>query len=200
MGIANRVTDVDGLAIRMSAGEEEAFFEFSRTFGPRFRFFFIRRGLNTGDAEELAVSCVTDIALKIDKYQPLRVGGFEAWVFTLARRTLSDWRRARWPAEPLPDDMVAPAPQIAEDDEVNVDVITAVDDAFAQMPQADQVLITLRHFGREHSYAEISELLGISEEAARVRYFRARKRLKGTLLKDTRITKSYVRLKEDADK
>lgn len=187
----------------MSAHEEDAFVEFARTFGPRFRAYFVRRGLNLGDAEELSVSCVTDIALKVDKYQQLRVGGFEAWVYTLARRALSDWWRARRPAEPLSEDFAAPGGSGADaegaDDEADAGVIMAVRDALGRLSESDRTLIVLRHFGREHTYAEVSERLGVTQQAARVRYFRARNRLKELLLEDARIRESYKRLEETKD-
>ncbi|HEX7788564.1 MAG TPA: sigma factor, partial [Methylomirabilota bacterium] len=89
--------------------EEDAYREFAGYFGPRFRAFFLSRGLPVGETEDLATNCVTDIALKVGKYDPSRGGGrFEAWVFTLARRALVDWWRRRRAAEPLPDDLAFP--------------------------------------------------------------------------------------------
>lgn len=191
MRVAKYVNDIDSLAARMLALEEEAFTDFARVFGPRFRAYFIRRGLPVVDAEDLAVSCVTDIALKIEKYKPVAGGGFEAWVFTLARRALFDWWRERRATEPLPDDLPAPLP--GEPEEGELAVVEAVRDAVAQLPEADQALIELRDLGGEYTYSEISQQLGLSPQGARVRHFRALKRLKSILEKDPRIGKLLER-------
>lgn len=184
--VARSVKEIEGLASRMAASEEQAFIEFAETFGSRFKSFFIKKGLTTSNAEDLAVSCITDIALKVEKYKPVREGGFEAWVFTLARNYLIDWLRTRRNSEPLPDNLAAPT--VSTDEiEPNLDIILAVGDALAELSEADQILVKLRHLVEEHSYAEIGERLGISPETARVRHFRALKHLKAILETDERI-------------
>src|SRR5437868_3522796 len=97
----------EDLARRMIALEEPAFQEFFDVFAPRFRAFFISKGMTWADAEELAISCVSDVALKIDKYKPLEGVSFEAWVFTLARHARSDWADKQQPQVPLIDGLLA---------------------------------------------------------------------------------------------
>jgi RNA polymerase sigma factor (sigma-70 family) len=195
MYVARSIKEIDSLATGMLALEDEAYNEFARIFGPRLRALFIRQGLTMADAEDLAVSCVTDIALKVEKYKQISEGGFGAWVFTLARHALADWRRSHHPTEELPDDLAAQLIP-ADDEEQNLDAILAVREALAQFSEMDQSLILLRNLGDEYSYAELSERLGISREAARVRHFRALKRLKVILEKDPRI-KSLLELDTD---
>jgi RNA polymerase sigma-70 factor (ECF subfamily) len=190
--VARSNKEIEGLAERMAASEEQAFVEFADTFGPRFRSFFIKRGLSSSNAEDLTASCITDIALKVEKYKAIREGGFEAWVFTLARNYLIDWLRAQRHSEPLSDDLAAPTPSDAEID-LEQDVVLAVGDALSQLSETDQMLIRLRHLVEDHTYAEIGEHLGISTEAARVRHFRALKRLKALLETDERIRTFLLR-------
>jgi hypothetical protein len=70
-------SDIESLPARMAALEDDGFREFALYFGPRFRAFFLRRGLPEMEAEDLSVSCVTDVSLKIDKYDPHRGGHFD---------------------------------------------------------------------------------------------------------------------------
>lgn len=187
MRVARSIKELEGLATRMADSEEDAYSEFADTFGPRLKAFFVKRGLAASDAEDLAVSCVTDISLKVDKYKPLKEGGFEAWVFTLARHSLIDWLRSRRESEPLPDDLPAPPFEYNEDAEFEIDITLAVREAVYQLPSSDQALIQLRHLGAESTYKEIADQLNISPESARVRHFRAMKRLKVILEEDDRI-------------
>jgi RNA polymerase sigma-70 factor (ECF subfamily) len=190
--VARSTKEIEDLAARMVASKEQAFVEFADTFGPRFRSFFLKKGLSPSNAEDLAVSCITDIALKVEKYKAIREGGFEAWVFTLARNALIDWLRTQSNSEPLPDDLAAPT---FSDDEIEpeLDIVLAVGEALAQLSETDQTLVRLRHLVEEHTYAEIGERVGISPETARVRHFRALKRLKALLEKDERISRLLLR-------
>ena len=189
MRVARPNSEIEDLAARMAAAEDDAYAEFAVTFGPRLKAFFVRKGVARADAEELSVSCVTDIALKVNKYKPVRAGGFEAWVFTVARHFLIDWLRSRRDTEPLTDDL-ASLP-FDEDEEVAPDLVItiAVREAITQLSAPDQTVIRLRHLESEATYEEIANCLGISPEAARVRHFRAMKRLKSILEEDDRISR-----------
>jgi RNA polymerase sigma-70 factor (ECF subfamily) len=175
--------------MRMAVSEEEAFVEFAKIFGPRLRAFFINRGLSVTDAEDLSVTCVTDISLKVDKYTPVKEGGFAAWVFTLARHAMIDWLRRRRATEPLPETLATPDQFNDDEDEPNMEAILAVRDALSQLSEDDRTLILLRDLGEKSSYTEIGERLGLRTDAIRVRHHRALKKLKGLLEKDPQIIK-----------
>ena len=70
--------DLENLARQMQEDDEGAFKKFASTFGPQLRGWFFHHGLNRSDAEDLAVSCITDFALKIDRYRPMEKGGLRA--------------------------------------------------------------------------------------------------------------------------
>ena len=94
--------ETDNLAMRMKRLDEAAVGEFAREFGPRLRRYFLRKGVAESEAESLAVSCVSDVWLKLERFTPRAPGGFEAWVFTLARNALIDDRRGAGQRKPLP--------------------------------------------------------------------------------------------------
>ena len=189
MRVAKSISDLDGLATRMVDLEEEAYKQFAQIFGPRLRAFFIRRGLTEIEAEDLAGSCVTDIALKVRKYRQVTAGGFRGWVFTLARHALVDWRRTHQPTEELTDDVAAPL----HDDEAseNLPVVLAVEEALSEFSELDRSLLLLRNLQEKGTYAAIGELHGMTEGAVRVRHFRAKKQLKTMLENDPRL-KDYL--------
>jgi RNA polymerase sigma-70 factor (ECF subfamily) len=194
MRVARSTQEVESLATRMAASEELAYAEFADTYGPRIRSFLLRRGLSSADAEDLAVSCVTDIALKVEKYRAMKPGGFDAWVFTIARHQLIDWIRSRKNTESLPDNLAAPAPP-DPDIVPDIEASQAVNEAISQLSKNDQLIVRLRHLVEERTYAEIGEQLNISTETARVRHFRALKRLKSILESDVRIGRRLLRSK-----
>lgn len=196
MYVAKSISDLDGLATRMAALEEEAFTQFAHIFGPRLRAFFVRRGLAESDAEDLAGSCVTDIALKVRHYRQIAEGGFGAWVFTLAHHALADWREAHVPTEPLSDDLATET--VGDADESDLSVILAVEEALAKLPELDRSLIRLRLLKEDKTYKAFLERNGMSAGAARVRHFRALRKLKNTLEADPRITE-YLSERETSE-
>lgn len=186
MRVAKSADEMEGLAARMAASEELAYVEFSDTFGPRLRAFFIRKGISGADAEDLAVTCVTDIALKIGKYHSQTRGTFEGWVFTVARNYMIDWLRARNASEPLPE-ILAASPTSDSEEAIDLDVAQAVTEAVSSLSSSDRSIIKARYFSGERDFGEIAEELGITREAARVRHSRAMRKLKTILESDERI-------------
>ena len=184
--VAKSADEMEGLAARMAAFQESAYVEFSDTFGPRLRAFFVRKGLSAADAEDLAVSCVTDIALKVDKYDSQARGTFEGWVFIVARNYMIDWLRARYASEPLPETLAA-SPTFNEEEAIDLNVAQAVTDAMSSLSTSDHSIIKLRYFSGEQDFGEIAAELGITREAARVRHSRAIRKLRTILESDERI-------------
>ena len=185
--VAKSADEMEDLAARMAAFEEQAYVEFADMFGPRLRAFFVKRGLAGADAEDLAVSCVTDIALKIDKYHSQARGAFAAWVFTVARNYMIDWLRATKTAEPLPETLPAAPADFNSEDEIDLNVAQAVTEALAMLSPSDQSLIKLRYFAVAQDFGEIAEALDITRETARVRHSRAIRKLRAILELDERI-------------
>jgi len=171
---------------RMVNLEEDAYRDFADLFGRRFRSIFMSRGLPMADAEDLAATCVTDIALKVGRYDPRR-GSFGAWVFTLARHALADWWRQHRTSLPFSDRPTPQPPSEEEPEESRSEVVAAVREAMTQIPERDQVLLRMRNLEAVQPYSAIAERLGIRPETARVRHLRALRRLKAILGKDPRV-------------
>jgi RNA polymerase sigma factor (sigma-70 family) len=182
--------DVEALADRMTAGEQSAYGEFARYFGRRFRTLFLNR-LPAKDAEELAVSCVSDVAVVIHKYKKQKGGSFQAWALRIARNKLADWWRSHVPEVSLAEDLIS-----KEDSTINVDdsnsnpdpsdpdpkVVLAVQEAVAQLSPKYRQIICLRHLdGVERTYQEIADYLSTSVNAVKTRHCRALRVLESIL-------------------
>jgi RNA polymerase sigma factor (sigma-70 family) len=165
----------DALAQRMIAGEDEAFETFSDIFGPRFKAMFLAKGLDVCEAEDLAVTCVSDIAIAIGQYSQAIGGGFEAWAFTIARHRLVDWwRDHKVQTIPLCESMNLVDQDCIEDDTV---LSVAVRETVKLLSIQDQEIIALRYLSHSQSYEEIASVLGISKGAVRVRMMRTLQKL-----------------------
>ena len=169
-------TVIDQLPSRLKKLDEEAFRDFADEFGPRLRRYFLSLGSSHADAESLAVSCVSDIAvLKIDRFQDRGPGKFEAWVFRVAYHAWVDEQRGRLgpalPEEVLDEPAVEPNPRLE----------TAVEAALAELSDGDRAVIVARYHADVSCFAEIGRQLGITESTARVRHHRAIRRLASTL-------------------
>jgi len=177
----------DTLAERMCAREPDAFREFSDKFGALFRGIFMSRGMKAAEAEELAVTCVSDISMDVEKYEPREESSFEAWACTIARNKYADWKESQPETQALPETLVAPEP-----DEKNVvrteTIVSAVQEAMVELSDTDQLLIELRYKREHRTFKEIGELLDMKVGTVRQRHSRALQQLKKILNQDGRIT------------
>jgi len=131
---------------------------FRRHYAEIYRFVRRRTG-DHHDAEELTQQVFADAAasLRADGPSPL------AWLYAVARRRFADAvrRRARHPA-------AGPAPAAVE---YGPRVVEALRHAVERLPEAQREVVVLKLW-RGAPFAEIARLLGISEEAARMRFSR----------------------------
>jgi len=174
--------NLDQVASRMAAMEKQAFCDFATAFGPRLRGLFLYHGLSLSDAEELAVSCVSDIALKIDRFRPQGDGSFERWAFTVARHALAKWHQARrkqGEQSPLPDDLSDSYD--ARENEAVCSVVEAVHNAIDELPEIERTLIALYDLEGSGKLRDLAELVGLKPNTARVRRHRALKSLEKKL-------------------
>jgi RNA polymerase sigma factor (sigma-70 family) len=178
--------EVESLAARMAVADEEAFEEFVKIFGPRLRAFFMSKGMRAAEAEDLAVSSITDICLRIEKYERREGKSFEGWVFTLANNFFADYWRSHRKTETLPESLQAPA-EAEESPTSRKSVVAAVRHGIEQLSETDQLIVRLRYLEGDRSYDEIGRLLGIEQGAARTRMSRALAHLEKVLCMDQRI-------------
>lgn len=168
-------THCPNLYERLLASEPAAYEEFAEFFGKRFAVYYRTHGLTRADAEDLTISTITDIALKVMRSRSRPVKNFDSWVFTLARHALSAWLKAHRvplvPIEQLILDITAEPPQRLHQP---ASLVQVVSDALAKLPPDEQILIKLRHFEEEpETFETISSRLGITISSARLRYYRA---------------------------
>jgi RNA polymerase sigma-70 factor (ECF subfamily) len=134
---------------------------------------FLRR--RTGDpdrAEELAQQVFADAAadLRTDGRSPL------PWLYTVAKRRFADELRARSRAARI---VGVPARQVSYDDELCGLLVAA----FGRLPESQRGVVMLKLI-RGLSFAEVGDALGISEEAARMRFSRALKHVRELLVEE----------------
>lgn len=112
-----------------------------------------------------------------------RKGSARAWILTIARNVLADWRRRarlrQYVSLGTMHDLVCDAPS-PEERLLREEAVGRLLDAVATLPEPDRELIGLR-YGSELSTAEIAQTLGISEGSVRTRLWRVLGRLRGVL-------------------
>ncbi len=145
----------------------------------------LRRWLRTDDKVDDALQ---NTLMKLHKSRERYRRGAPVlpWVMTIARNVALDYLRSRVSKEyaldeesaaRIPDDR--PVVDWSEEDEK--EVIAAVRDAVEQLPPASREVVRL-HKLEGRSMAEVAEILGINEGAARVRAHRGYKALARLLL------------------
>jgi RNA polymerase sigma-70 factor (ECF subfamily) len=180
---------IEALPVRMLALEEAAFQDFADYFGPQFRALFVRSGLPPMEAEDLAVNCIGDIAVSVNKYRRVEGKSFASWVFAIAKNAMADWRKDAYKRIAVGQELVHAPPVTGgpEDQFPRQEVVSAVQEALHTLTAVEQEVVFLRDLGEERSYAEIGAILGIPEGTARVRHKRALDRLRSILEDDSRI-------------
>lgn len=134
-------------------------------------------------AEDLAQETFLRVFQSCGRYRP--EGRFTTWLYTIAYRLFIDARRA-WSSSrtdgidgnerPL-EDRSAITPETAA---IERDLSTRVHREMAALPELYRTVLILRS-QRELSYAEIAEVIGCSEGAARVRMHKGMAQLRRRL-------------------
>ena len=186
----------EGLVSRLKGGDEEALRASVAEVGDSLRRFFIWRGLSDADAEDLAVNCTSDIVMQMDRFKDQGDRKFMHWCFKVGRSRLVDWYRNRKSAT-----LACRAAEIKANSSRDTGITSleyAVRTAVASLSERDREMLVLRHFQPAHAFAEISEILGISEGAARVRCHRALGRLANVLKLDP-LVQEWLSRTQDYD-
>ena len=144
---------------------------FRRHYGQVYRF-MRRRTADHHGAEELTQQVFADAAASL--------GGSSAptlaWLYTVAKRRFAD--EARRSAR---GDVVAlPAVDEAESREYGRDVSAALEAAIGRLPQGQREVVVLKLL-RGARFSEIGDSLGVSADAAKMRFVRALESLRADL-------------------
>lgn len=133
-------------------------------------------------AEDLTAETFLKVVRAADRFDPAR-GSVKAWILTVARNVLADWRRRsrlrQYVTLGTMHDLVYQAPS-PEERLLREEEVGRLLDAVAALPDADRELIGLR-YGSALDTTEVARILGISEGSVRTRLWRALRRLRGAM-------------------
>lgn len=113
-----------------------------------------------------------------ERRQQLRTGAVRSWIFLIARNTCYNLIRDAKETEPLPEHFQADFGFNPEDGDFLLRDL--LDKLLQKMPLKYREPLVLRDI-EDLSYAEIGQIVGISEENARIRVYRARSWLREQL-------------------
>ncbi|HMM95056.1 sigma-70 family RNA polymerase sigma factor [Phycicoccus sp.] len=139
----------------------------------------------THDLSDADRECICELAVeravrKIDNFDPTR-GTFQGWLRGFVRYTLLDWRRSTAARDVRPsDDLPLQAPPMLAEHPRPHPQTRQLNEAIADLGDADQLLVRLRYFEQLPS-KEIAHLTGISDDAVRKRLSRITSRLRDAM-------------------
>jgi len=168
------------LMLAYQRGEREAFEDLYGRYAKPIYNFFRRAASDAGAADDLLQKTFLKLHVARRVYRP--EGSFRSWIFTIARNVLRDDARQRSRG------------RVAETDEFDEQVSTdpvsrvrpsaeiglMVTEALGTLPLTQREVIVLNRY-HGMTYAEIGELLGVSENAVKQRAFQAMRRLRQRL-------------------
>ncbi len=162
---------VEALVERARHGDREALAGLYDRYRDRVARFATGRLSDAEKAEDVTSETFEAMLRNLRSYQPGT--DFEAWLFTIAHRRVSDYfRRIGRRREVELDDAVHPASAGPEDDLVAAESLAEVARAFRDLRPDQQEVLSLRVLAGL-SAAQVGEVLGKSEGAVRVSQHRA---------------------------
>ncbi len=181
---SNRAVDArtdEALMLEYQAGDREAFDElYARYAKPIYN--FLRRTAQRPDAADDLFQ-KTFLKLHTGRHQYRPQAPFRHWIFTIARNVLRDDARhqRRQPmAETGAFDERIGREQAKNSRSHSPEVGLIVSEATSALPLSQREVIVLNRY-RGMSYAEIGEVLGISENAVKQRAFQGMQKLRRSL-------------------
>ena len=133
-------------------------------------------------AEDLTAETFLKVIRAAERFDPAR-GTAKAWILTVARNVLGDWRRRarlrQYVALGTMHDLLYQAPS-PEERLLREEEVGRLLDAVATLADADRELIGLR-YGSGLDTAEVAQILAISEGSVRTRLWRVLGKLRGVL-------------------
>jgi RNA polymerase sigma-70 factor (ECF subfamily) len=120
------------------------------------------------------------VATKLGDY--VEQGRFEAWLFRIALNRLRDeMRRRKRHARPMDSDVLADVgPSARQEEHATAEELSALHEAMQQLPEADRLVIDLRHQGGM-GFQQMADLLHEPLGTLLARHHRALRKLKGLI-------------------
>jgi RNA polymerase sigma-70 factor, ECF subfamily len=136
----------------------------------------------TDIVEDLTAETFLKVVRAADRFDASR-GSAKAWILTVARNVLTDWRRRarlrQYVTLGTMHDLAYEAPS-PEERLLREEEVGRLLDAVAMLGEADRELIGLR-YGSGLDTSEVAQMLGISEGSVRTRLWRVLGRLRGAM-------------------
>jgi RNA polymerase sigma-70 factor (ECF subfamily) len=162
------------------AGDKPAFEDLYRDYVNRI-YAFLRSQLGSAtDAEDVTSQVFVKAFEAYARYQP-RHATPAAWLFQIARNAALDHHRRSGRREKVERSLAREPGATADPGDLAQERIMyrEVVDALSRLPERHREVIGLRHSGL--SFLEVGELMGCSEDAAKMQYHRALKALRASV-------------------
>ncbi len=170
----NKMNDDDSLLIkRYKEGDEDAFDSLFEKYHQPIYSICYRFVRNEEDAKEITQDVFLRIYRNLKKFN--EKSKFFTWVYRITVNTCISFKRKFHSTEEL--DGSFPAQQ-----ERNIALKKAIDDAMAKLPERQRMTFILRHY-EGYTFDEIGEIMDITTGAAKANHFQAIKKLR-IMLKD----------------
>lgn len=178
--------------IQCQQGQTEAFSWLAAEYGPRLYRYFYRITASQHDAEDLLQELFVKLIEKIGTYR--HQGRFENWLFSIAANLARDrGRRCQRTAKIFTragnfDEKIkmTPAQQASPEENLHrTELHARLQQALAQLPEADRRIILMRHYG-QLSFAELAEHFHIPLGTALAKVHRGLKRLQRIMTENER--------------
>jgi RNA polymerase sigma-70 factor (ECF subfamily) len=168
----------DTLVHRAQAGDRAAFAGLVERYWERLYRWLYHLTHDRHTAEDLTQEAFLKVLAHLERF---RAGtNFRAWLFRIAHNSFANHLRARARRrEPLPDDLAASdqGPVAVLESRENLQELAR---AVAELPTEFRAALLLR-VEEDLSFRQIAEVLGLTEETARWRVFKARQKLLASL-------------------
>jgi len=163
--------------VALQEGSPESFERLARgIFTPLWRYLVVTVGVPKPDAEEIAQDSLMKVHKSVRKFRFKGQAKLTSWIFQIARNLAIDFYRVNQPVQHELDENELPAHSGARFSGRNADYLSKLRDALEMLSANDQEILLWRT--RDIAYAEIAGWLDVKEATARVRYFRAERRLR----------------------
>jgi RNA polymerase sigma factor (sigma-70 family) len=158
--------------------DSDAFADFYDAYAERVLLFLVRRVLDVDTAFDLLSETFAKALEHRHQFRGRTAQEEQGWLFSIARSELSHfWRDGRVERSALAR-LGVPVPGLT-DPEIErieqlagiIELVPALQDAMASLPEDQRRAVELRVV-EEHGYAEVANILGVSEQTARARVSR----------------------------
>lgn len=171
---------IPALLARAATGDQRAWRAVVDRWSPRVFAFLRSHTSNPELAEEITQSVFCTVATKLEGY--VEQGRFEAWLFRIALNRLRDeMRRRKRHARPMDAEVLGDiGPSARMEERASAEELHALREAMDQLPEADRLVIDLRHQGGM-GFQQMADMLGEPLGTLLARHHRALRKLRGLL-------------------